>query len=278
MDTINIIKASGEAAAFDPQKLVNSLVRSGAGEPIAREILEEIESGLQEGMTTKTIYRDAYRMLKKRSRGAAGRYKLKKAIMELGPSGYPFEYFIGALLKNRGYEVAVGQVVQGKCVKHEVDVVAENDVDHFMVECKFHTNATRKSTVKVPLYIQSRFQDIFKHYKKLPGYETKLHQSWIVTNTRFTQDAIDYAECVGVNLVSWDYPAKKALKDWIDLSGMHPITCMQTLKKSEKETLLKAGIVMCRELEQNADKMVKLGLEEGLIARVCEEAKELCEA
>jgi hypothetical protein len=276
MDSINIVKASGVTAAFDPQKLVNSLVRSGAGQAVAREILGKVESIIHDGMTTKKIYREAYRLLKKRSRSAAGRYKLKKAIMELGPSGYPFEHFIGALLQNRGYNVKVGQMVQGKCVQHEVDVVAENDHDHFMVECKFHSDASRKSTVRVPLYIHSRFEDIFNRYKKLPGHKTKLHQSWIVTNTKFTQDAIDYAECTGLKLVSWDYPTGGSLKDWIDLSGLHPITCMQSLRKNEKKVLLKEGIVMCRDLGQNIDKMQELGLTEHVIDLVCSEAEELC--
>ena len=55
-----------------------------------------------------------------------------------------------------------------------------------------------------------------------------------------------------VNLVSWDYPSGNALKDWVDRSGMHPITCMQSLRKKDKQVLLKAGIVMCRDLGENA--------------------------
>ena len=276
METIDVVKASGETAAFDPQKLINSLVRSGADDQLANEILQDIQQKLFDGMSTKVIYRDAHRMLRKRSRRLAGRYSLKKAIMELGPSGYPFENFVGAILKHRGYDVKVGEMVQGKCVRHEVDVVAENDHDHFMVECKFHSDSMRKSTVKVPLYIHSRFQDIFQHYKKLPGYKTKLHQSWIVTNTRFTSEAIDFAECSGINLVSWDYPTKAALKDWIDQSGLHPITSLSILKKREKKIILDAGLVLCKDLKENKDKLLELGFNQTWINRVCKEAKELC--
>ena len=276
METIDVVKASGETAAFDPQKLLNSLKRSGAEEQVAGEILDHIQNKLFEGMTTKAIYREAHRLLRKRSRSVAGRYSLKKAIMELGPSGYPFENFIGALLKNRGYDVKVGEIVQGKCVKHEVDVVAENDHDHFMVECKFHGDSSRKSTVKVPLYIHSRFQDIFQHYKKLPGYKTKLHQSWIVTNTRFTTEAIDFAECSGINLVSWDYPINGALRDWIDQSGLHPITSLSMLKKREKKIILDAGLVLCKDLKTHKDKLLELGFDQIWINRVCQAAKELC--
>ena len=268
MKGIDVVKASGETAAFEPQKLVNSLIRAGAQEQTANEILDKIQEKLFEGMTTKAIYREAHRLLRKRSKSVAGRYSLKKAIMDLRPSGYPFENFIGALLSHRGYDVKVGEIVQGKCVKHEVDVVAENDHDHFMVECKFHSDSTRKSTVQVPLYIHSRFQDIFQHYKKLPGYKTKLQESWIVTNTRFTSEAIQYAECIGINLVSWDYPEKRSLKDWIDQSGLHPITSLQSLKKREMKILLDANIVLCRDLDEQKPLLLKLGFTKDIVNKL----------
>ena len=195
---------------------------------------------------------------------------------DLGPTGYPFEKFVGALLTNRGYKVKVGEIVKGKCVSHEVDVVAENDHDHFMVECKFHSDASRKSSIQVPLYIQSRFEDIFAHYKSLPGYKTKLHESWIVTNTRFTKDAMDYGKCIGLNLVSWDYPNGGSLKNWIDYSGLHPITAMQSLRKKEKMLLLEQGIILCRDIASNLESVEELGLTSSRLSKVNQEALEIC--
>lgn len=58
--------------------------------------------------------------------------------MELGPSGFPFEKFISEILKFQGFAVQVGVIVEGHCVKHEIDVVAEKGEEHFMIECKFH--------------------------------------------------------------------------------------------------------------------------------------------
>ncbi|MGS0527278.1 hypothetical protein ACU8V7_21050 [Zobellia nedashkovskayae] len=43
----------------------------------------------------------------------------------MGPTGFPFERFIGALLTYSGYETKVGIVMDGICVTHEIDVVAE---------------------------------------------------------------------------------------------------------------------------------------------------------
>lgn len=276
--SIHITKSDGSIVIFDPEKLTNSLMRSGASQEVAAEILQQIEGHVHEGTSTKEIYKEAYRLLRKKSKAVAGRYKLKKAITELGPSGYPFENFVGAILQSRGYEVKVGEMVEGKCgVRHEVDVVAENDHDHFMVECKFHTDPLRKSTIQVPLYIHSRFEDIFSLYRHLPGYKTKLHQSWIVTNTKFTEDARKYAKCVGLNLISWDYPKGNSLKNWIDYSGLHPITSLQSINKNQKRQLLDAGLVLCRDIQDKKEAVHALGLSNRQLTKLREEASGICQ-
>jgi hypothetical protein len=47
--------------------------------------------------------------------------------MDMGPSGHPFEHFVGELLRAQGYVIQISQIVQGACVAHEIDVVAEKD-------------------------------------------------------------------------------------------------------------------------------------------------------
>ena len=133
---ISITKASGETELFSADKLKYSLERAGASQGKTAKIIQEISSKLYEGMPTKKIYRIAFNLLKEGSRPMAAKYDLKRAIMELGPSGYPFEKYIGEILRNQGYKIKVGEIVQGKCVKHEIDVIAILDNHHFMIECK----------------------------------------------------------------------------------------------------------------------------------------------
>ena len=90
----------------------------------------------------------------------ASKYKLKKAIYELGPTGYPFENFISAILKYSGYKTTTGEILQGICIKHEIDVLAHKNGDTTMIECKFHGEQGYNCNVKVPLYINSRYQDV----------------------------------------------------------------------------------------------------------------------
>lgn len=270
---INITKQNGERAPFDVQKLINSLDRAGVAESDIEQIINEVGQNLYEGISTHKVYRMAYSILRKKSHRAAGKYRLKKAIFELGPSGYPFERFVGELLKNQGYEVEVGKIVQGHCVQHEVDVVAEKDDRKYMIECKFHSQPNRKSDVKVSLYIHSRFLDVEREWKKKEAGNLKFHQGWIITNTRFTEDAVQFGKCAGLNMISWDYPSSGSLRDRVDLSGLHPITALQTMTKKEKQALFKLDRVLCRNITK--EELINIGVKPNRINKILNEIEDI---
>lgn len=271
-----ITKASGQQAPFSPEKLKRSLLNVGASEDLAESIVDEIQPKLYAGISTKKIYRIAFNRLKNISSPLAAKYHLKKGIMELGPSGYPFERFIGEILKQQGYTVIVSEIVKGKCVNHEIDVIAEKDNHHFMIECKYHNQPGTRSDVKIPLYIQARFKDVEEAWTQLPGHGTKFHQGWVVTNTHFTSDAIQYGTCAGLFLLGWDFPAKDSLKEQIDTLGLYPVTCLTTLTKIEKQQLLENDIVLCKEICDNENHLTTIGIESSRIKSILEEGRQLC--
>lgn len=273
---ITIIKRSGEKAVFDPAKLRHSLERSGASDLVIDQVGEEVEAALYNNITTKEIYKIAFRLLKKHARPTAARYKLKEAIMELGPSGYPFENFVAEILNHQGLRTQTGVRVKGHCLTHEVDVIAEKEDKHFLVECKFHSDSRRHCDVKVPLYIQSRFEDISEHYQRTKGHKNKYHQGWIYTNTRFTHDATRYGRCIGLNLVGWDYPLRGSLKEQIDVAGLHPLTCLTSLRKNEKQSLLSGKNVLCMDLFENPSILSSLSLSNRRQSKIMEEVEDLC--
>ncbi len=274
---IEIIKMTGEKAMFDSSKLKHSLERSGATDVVIQKVVNEVVASLYNGITTKEIYKKAFGLLRKTSPpSTAARYKLKNAIMELGPTGFPFEKFVGAILSYEGFQTQVGVIVKGHCVNHEVDVIAKKDNQHFMVECKFHSDAGRFCNVKIPLYIQSRFKDVEAVWEKQPSHENRFHQGWVVTNTRFSSDAIQYGKCVGLYLLSWDYPYNGSLKERIDQSGLHPITSLTTLTKNEKQQLLDKDIVLCMDLCNQPKLLKSVGISEKRQKKVLQEAHELC--
>ncbi len=275
LTSIHVVKQSGDLVPFDPERLRRSLLRAGAGEEDINIILREIKGILYDGIPTRKIYKTAHDLLRKRSTGASARYRLKHAIQELGPTGYPFEKYVAALLAYQGYHTETGQIIGGRCVTHEVDVVAEKDNDLIMVECKFHAEQGTKSDVKIPMYIHSRSEDIRHNLAALyPGRDLNFH-FWLVTNTRFTEDAVSFGKCSGLYLVSWDYPGSGSLRERIDLAGLHPVTSLHNLTRREKKALLDKDIVLVKDLLHNRELLDTLGLSAPRKKKLLQEAESL---
>ncbi len=275
--TVYITKASGNLVPFSEEKLVQSLKKAGASTNLAETILIDISPDLYEGISTKKIYQYAFKRLKKSSRKTAGKYRLKQAIMELGPSGFPFEKFVGELLHYQGFNTQVGVIVEGHCVNHEIDVVAEKENHHYMVECKYHNQRGISCDVKVPLYIFSRFKDVETKRLELVEHATKFHQPWVVTNTKFTIDAIRYGTCMGMKLIGWNYPQNESLQKIIDKLNLYPITCISTITKQEKQLMLERGIVLCKELCNHESILREIGISENRIRSILSESRNLCD-
>ncbi|MBC6491566.1 ATP cone domain-containing protein [Flavihumibacter stibioxidans] len=274
---IFVTKMSGEMAEFDEQKLRNSLMRSGAAEKEVETIIDQVNASLFEGMSTRAIYKIAFSLLRKKSRPAASRYKLKKAIFELGPTGFPFEKYIGELMKFQGYKISVGNIIAGNCVNHEVDILAELEDSYFMVECKFHHEQGQFCSVKIPLYIQARFTDIIANWLKQTGDGEKKHRGGLVTNTRFSADALAYGECMGLLMISWDYPANNSLRHNIDKYKLYPVTSLMSITNHEKKSLLEKGIILSKSIIGQEQILTELNISEERISRIIREAKILCE-
>lgn len=278
MDTtksINIIKSSGHKMKFSLDKLRNSLKHSGANHELVEEIVSRVNDELFEGITTNEIYNRAYALLKKHKTVFASKYKLKKAIYELGPTGFPFERFIAEILKYSGYGVKVGVILNGDCVTHEIDVVAEKNDTVTIIECKFHNEEGRNCNVKIPLYIHSRYNDVKAHWVTNKN-NRPLNKGWVVTNTRFTQDAIDYGKCADLYLLSWDYPKNDGLKDRIDRLGLYPITVSSLLSNREKQFLLSRNVVLCRQLIKDKFYLDHLGVSNTRKTKILDEISQLC--
>jgi hypothetical protein len=247
-DAIMVLKRSGEYEPFSEDKVRSSLERAGADDDLIDIVVGRVKGELYDGISTKELYRRVYDLLSELERPMASRYDLKNAILQLGPTGFPFERFVAGLLRERGYHVAVGQIVPGKCVEHEVDVVAHKGHEHLMIEAKFHNQPGTKSDIQDALYTYARFLDVEEAWVEVDGREGHLHRAWLVTNTKVTSQVRQYTRCVGMRVTSWDYPYRNGLRDMVDESGLHPVTLLQSLTQQEKARLVDEGVVFCREL------------------------------
>lgn len=272
-EEIFIEKSSGEGEKFSISKLHNSLQRSGADKASIKKIIDIVRDELYQGISTKEIYNRAFALLKKTKSIYASKYKLKKAIYELGPTGFPFEKFIGALLEFSGYSIQIGSILQGKCVTHEIDVIAKKEKEYIVAECKFHSDRSKKCDIKVPLYIQSRYQDILINYKDSKNCPT---EGWVVTNTQFTKDAMIYGKCVGLHMLSWDYPLENGIKDRIDRLRLYPVTVSTLLTIREKQFLLSRDVVLLKQLLKDKFYLDHLDISEKRKEKIFKEINMLC--
>lgn len=253
---LNILKRSGKSEEFNKQKLEYSLICAGATRDQAKRISHQVYGCCSEGVTSKKIFNQAFRLLKKESKIIAAQYSMPKAIHELGPDGYNFEQFIAAMFRAQGFDVSTNNIIKGKCVKHEIDVIAKKTNTNIYCECKFHNRPTTKNDLKTALYVHSRYLDL----KSNPDCDVT--EFWLISNTKFSKDAIDYSECVGLKLLGPNFPGHNALADMAKKTHIHPVTALTSLKKSQAKQLLKEGVVLTYQLRQSPEIVKKLGLDE----------------
>ena len=272
-----IIKYDGTKEVFDPTKLLSSLYRAGASTDTAELVHKQIEQELRDGMTTSHIYRRARELLRKHDDiPIAARYSLRRAVLEMGPSGYPFERLLGEVFRKRGYHVEVGRMIQGKCVEHEVDVIARSDTELILGEAKFHNNQSFRTDVKVALYINARFHDLMAGDFAGLCPAGGVARPFLITNTKFTDAAIRYGECVGITMIGWGYPAKGNVEDLIEEAKLYPLSTLTSLTHKEKELLYKNDIVLCRSIVGDPNILEQAGVVGTKVDAIVAEANRLC--
>ena len=274
---VQIIKEDGEKEAFDPEKLKASLTRAHATVFVIDEIVDTITKEIRDGMTTEEIYKRAFKILNSKSKASAIKYSIRRSLLGLGPSGFPFEEYVAQILQAKGYKVKTGQMLKGKCVNHEVDVVAWNEEHLLLTEVKFHNQIGIKSDTKVALYIKARFDDLANQTFDLGGEKRKMTRGLLVTNTKFTENSKHYARCVGTfDMISWEYPEKGNLYDMIEEAKMHPMTCVPQLSSDNKTELIKRGIVSCPSLKDNTDVLEEIGVSKDKIKDIVDNIDMIC--
>lgn len=272
---VQILKADGTYELFQEAKLRASLKHAGADAADISRILSTVRSELYEGMRTETIYRRAFSLLKKTRRApVAARYSMRRALFDLGPTGFPFEDFIARLFEAYGYTTHSRTMIYGECVPHEIDIIGYKGSECFIGEIKFHLHPGIKSDVQTALYSYARFLDL--KGKKIPvGKKCPITSMYVITNTKFSAQAEYYAKCKGIALLSWFSPKGNTLQDMVEKTKLYPVTALSSLTKGHKTALIKAGTVVCQELLDNPVLLSNIGVPERLHERVFAECRSL---
>jgi hypothetical protein len=251
----NVLKAGGKIEPFSEEKIRLSIQRVGIPEILQNEVLAKIKNELYDNIPTSEIYGIIKEFLQNSTYPLSHtKYSLKQSIMDLGPTGYPFEDYVAEILKLEGYETQVRQILQGKCISHEIDIIAGKNNARSMIECKFHNSPGTKSQCHVSLYTKARFDDIKER--------NNLTEVWLVTNTKMTSDALNYALCSNMKIISWDYPDKGSFRDLIEKHKLYPITTFANLSQNQKQILAQNHIVLAKDICSNPSSLDILGLPE----------------
>lgn len=267
---VNVVKATGEIEKFSEEKLLQSAKRAGIPDDLQNQALSYVKDRLYENIPTHEVYYRIQEFLDKTDKPFfKAKYSLKSSLMDLGPTGFPFEDYVSEILKKEGFKTKIGEVLMGKCVTHEVDISAENIEDKFMIECKFHNRPGSRSDVQVALYTKARFDDL-----KIKQNFTK---AMLVTNTKVTQDALAYAECENIEVLSWEYPERRSLRELIEKHKLYPITQLTFLNQSQKQELMTKGIVLIKQLCENPSVLENISIPRNHRESALEEAKNVCQ-
>ncbi|MES2623225.1 MAG: restriction endonuclease [Patescibacteria group bacterium] len=307
---MQIKKADGTIEIFDEKKLIHALTKAGAQYLVAKEISDLIidkcsQANPDELIKSEYIYRLAFKQLKNISRRSALKFSLKKAMLELGPSGFPFEEFIAEVWRAQGYTAITGQIVFGVCVAHEVDVIAWKGDELVMIEAKYHSDSGSRTDLKTALYVKARYDDIRQQtfttksfdihtiaaqsLKDMHMFEKdaqridpknvqipqKLTEGWLITNTHFSDTAMIYGKCNNLKMMSYDCPEVGSLQDLIMEHRLFPITVLTVLNAAEKKDLIAKNIVLCKTLHENTHILAEMGFSKEKIFSVLEETGSL---
>jgi hypothetical protein len=245
--SITVKKADGSTEYFKVEKLRRSLRRAGATPAELATIISTIEKRLYDGITTQAIYRIAFELLRHTEQKAATRYSLRRALFGLGPTGFPFERYLGRLFEAEGYNTKTGILIQGHCAEHEIDVAAYKADHSFVAEAKFHARPGIKTDLQVAMYSYARLLDL-RSATICTDDICGIKEFWLITNTKFTTAAEKYALCAGLTILSWDYPRKNNLHDRIQRLGVYPITVLSTLTPTNISTLFEHDCILCSDI------------------------------
>ncbi|PJE62741.1 hypothetical protein COU88_03400 [Candidatus Roizmanbacteria bacterium CG10_big_fil_rev_8_21_14_0_10_39_6] len=247
MSKLLVVKSDGTTEHFSANKVRHAIERAGIPVSMTERVLDHIRAIAKQNITTQEIHRHIVEFLSHSYPQGICRFNLKSAIMRLGPTGFPFERFVARLLEKQGYKTEVDMYVFGKCVKHEVDVLATKEDRTYFVECKYHNHSGIRSDIKTALYVYARGEDLKQGKKGTAG----TYEPWLFTNTKLTGDAIAFGECRSMRITGWGYPTHNNLQDMVEEKKCYPITVLSSLSLMQMQQLLRENIVMIQDITQN---------------------------
>jgi len=221
-------------------------MRMGADVHVAHEVAEKIERKLYNGIPTRMILRMIFKFMRKHKPAVVNLFDLKKGL-SLMSSKPEFEIFVQLLLANHGFEVKPNKILRGKCVKHEVDAIARKDAITYFVEAKHHKSYHSLTGLDESRIARAVLEDITEGFM-LGRTELKIDRAMIVTNTRYSEHAIQYGLCRNIEQIGWNSSENLGLQNMIYEKKLYPLSCLKGLREEDRMKLVESGIVLIGQL------------------------------
>ena len=241
-----VTKANGYKQPFDRNKVVQTCLRMGASPQVADKVAGMVERRLYTGISTREILQLTFRFMRKYKPTVKHLLDLRKGLSMMEPKP-EFETYIRTLLANSGYEVESNRILRGKCGEHEVDAIAKKDGVTYFVEVKHHYSYHTLTGLDESRIAQAILEDANDGY--LLGMSTlKIDRAMIVTNTRYSDHAIQYGSCKNILQIGWSSPHTLGLRDMVQNSALYPLSCLRGIKYETRMRLVNSGIVLVKQL------------------------------
>jgi len=248
-------KFDGSTQQFDKNRIIASCLRNGTSQETAYRVADRIENESYDGMRTKEILDLVWQYLGEHHPDSRIRIDLRLALSLL-KSKPDFEEYASLILKDLGYSVQSNVIVKGKCIEHEIDAIAQKDTRTLYVEVKHHDQAHTYTPLEVSMKVWATHQDLIAG-RKLGYHNFDFTNALIICNTKFTDHARRFADCVGIDRIGWKSPPSNSLDGIIESRRLYPITILRGERKLQR-LLLDNGIVLLRQLvDSKADRLTR---------------------
>ena len=248
--TVNVTKYDGTKQAFSREKIIRTATRMGATRQVAEQIVDEIENKAYDGISTRKILQTLYTRLKRHKPTLKHQIDLRHALSLL-KSAPDFEQYIQQLLREHGYQVTPNQIIQGKCVQHEVDAIATKNNRTCFVEVKHHIKYHTPTGLDIPRIARAVLEDITEG-RQLGQNNHKIDYAMIVCNTKLSDYAKQYADCRKISHIGWSSPKDHDLQTMIETKKLYPITILKELSTQTRNRLTSNGIITLKRLTEKS--------------------------
>ncbi|MFH0890376.1 MAG: restriction endonuclease [Candidatus Aenigmatarchaeota archaeon] len=234
-------KVDGRLEEFDGNKIINTCIRSGISKSQADSVLANVKKKAYDKMTTKELLQMILLEIRKYSVASSMKYNLRAALANLSPEGMFFEKYIKRLLEEHDYSVEWSKIVKGRCVEHEVDLIAKDGKITAMIECKHHSNHHAFTGLGDAMETWAKWEDAREN--------NKFDEAWLVCNTKMSDHAVKYATCKGIKLMCWNYSlGLPKLIELIDEKKFYPITILESVQKTDTRRAFEQNVLTVRDV------------------------------